>query len=247
MNDGIVIVGGGLAAQRCCETLRAKGYDGRVRMVCAEPVPPYDRPPLSKELLAGDMPAAALALRPWGWYAEHDMELLLVTASVAIGLTMASKIVRRRGAGPALARVHEQTALAGLVAIAVHGITLLGDAWLHPGLRGIAVPFAMSYRPAFTGLGIIAGYLAVLLGLSFYLRRRIGARLWRKLHRATVLVWVLGVVHTLGSGTDASVPWLRAIMLATGVPIVVLFAVRMLHKPKRARAARRLTPVREAA
>ena len=40
-----------------------------------------------------------------------------------------------------------------LVAIAVHGVTLLGDRWLHPGLAGIAVPFAMGYRPSFTGLG----------------------------------------------------------------------------------------------
>ena len=54
MNDnGVLIVGGGLAAQRCAETLRRRGYDGPVRMVCAEPDPPYDRPPLSKELLAG--------------------------------------------------------------------------------------------------------------------------------------------------------------------------------------------------
>ena len=50
---GILIVGGGLAAQRCAETLRRRGYEGPVRIVCAEPDPPYDRPPLSKELLAG--------------------------------------------------------------------------------------------------------------------------------------------------------------------------------------------------
>ena len=162
--------------------------------------------------------------------------LLLVTTSVAIGLTMASKIVRRRGVRPMLLKLHEHTALAGLVAIGVHGVTLLGDRWLHPGLRGIAIPFAMTYRPAFTGLGILAGYLAALLGLSFYARRRIGARLWRKLHRATVVVWALGIVHTLGAGTDATTAWLRTLMLATAVPIVVLFAVRTVsgRKPRRA-------------
>ena len=56
MSDGIVIAGGGLAAQRCAETLRAQGYDGPIRIVCAEPHPPYDRPPLSKELLTGELP-----------------------------------------------------------------------------------------------------------------------------------------------------------------------------------------------
>ena len=44
------------------------------------------------------------------------------------------------------------------------------------------MPFAMGYRPIVTGIGIIAGYLAALLGLSFYARRRIGARLWRRAH-----------------------------------------------------------------
>ena len=104
---------------------------------------------------------------------------------MAIGLTMAGKVLRRPGIGRKLKALHEHTALAGLVAIAIHGITLLGDRWLHPGVTGILVPFSMGYRPVFTGLGILAGYLAAALGLTFYARRRIGPRLWRKAHRAT--------------------------------------------------------------
>ena len=60
------------------------------------------------------------------------------------------------------------------------------------------VPFSMDYRPLFSGLGVIAAYLAAVLGLSFYLRRHIGAKLWRKAHRVTVVVYVLGVVHAWG-------------------------------------------------
>jgi sulfoxide reductase heme-binding subunit YedZ len=168
--------------------------------------------------------------------ASGVVALLLVTASVALGLTMASKVIRRRGIAPVLARVHEQTALAGLVAIAVHGATLLADPWLRPGISGVLVPFTMAYRPLFTGLGIVGGYLAALLGLSFYVRKRIGAKLWRKLHRGTVLVWALGMVHALGAGTDAGSPWLQAFMLASGVPILVLFGIRMLRRPRRKRA-----------
>jgi methionine sulfoxide reductase heme-binding subunit len=165
--------------------------------------------------------------------ASGIVALLLVTASVAIGLLMASKLVRRRGAGPVLVKLHEQTALVGLISIGIHGASLLGDRWLNPGVRGLLVPFAMSYRPIFTGLGIIAGYLAALLGLSFYARRRIGTKLWRKLHRATVLVWALGVAHTIGAGTDAQTPWLRTFLLATGVPLTALFAYRTIRRPKR--------------
>jgi 3-phenylpropionate/trans-cinnamate dioxygenase ferredoxin reductase component len=69
----IVLVGAGLAAQRCAETLRGSGHDGPITMVGAEPHPPYDRPPLSKALLAGERPN--LTLRPTTWHADHDVEL----------------------------------------------------------------------------------------------------------------------------------------------------------------------------
>ena len=75
MSDGIVIAGGGLAAQRCTETLRAQGYDGAIRIVCGEAHPPYDRPPLSKELLTGELPERALALRPHAWYEDRRVDL----------------------------------------------------------------------------------------------------------------------------------------------------------------------------
>jgi len=76
-DNGVVIVGGGLAAQRCAEALRRCGYDGSVRMVCAEPDPPYNRPPLSKELLAGELGEETVSYRPPQWYEEKQVDLLL--------------------------------------------------------------------------------------------------------------------------------------------------------------------------
>jgi NADPH-dependent 2,4-dienoyl-CoA reductase/sulfur reductase-like enzyme len=81
---GVLIVGGGLAAQRCAETLRRRGYEGSVRMVCAEPDPPYDRPPLSKELLAGTVEGESVAYRPAWWYEEKQVELLLGARAEAL-------------------------------------------------------------------------------------------------------------------------------------------------------------------
>jgi 3-phenylpropionate/trans-cinnamate dioxygenase ferredoxin reductase component len=82
MSAGIVIAGGGLAGQRCAETLRRSGYEGPIRMVCAEPHLPYDRPPLSKAVLAGT--EDDLGYRPPAWYDEHGIELLLGTAAIAL-------------------------------------------------------------------------------------------------------------------------------------------------------------------
>ena len=167
--------------------------------------------------------------------------LALITLSVGLGLAMAGKVMQKPGLARRLVAVHEHAALGGRIAIAVHGITLMGDAFMHPGLIGIAVPFALDYEPVFTGLGIIGGYLAAALGLSFYARRRIGARVWRRLHRATILVYVLAVVHTLGAGSDAGEPWLRIAMVATGAPILFLLVVRLLPAPAPQRRRRTLT------
>ncbi len=171
------------------------------------------------------------------WLASRASGLValgLITISVGLGLTMAGRIMRAPGRARVLTALHEQTALAGLIAIAVHGITLLGDQFLNPGIVGITVPGAMTYRPLWTGLGIGAGYLAAILGLSFYARRRIGARLWRRAHRLTIVVYALAVAHTLGAGTDASTPWLRWWLILTAPPIAVLFLIRLVA-PRRKR------------
>ena len=187
---------------------------------------------------------------PYLWWlvsrASGIVALGLVTIAVLLGLTMSTKLLRLPRVGPTLMRLHQHVALVGFVAIALHGLALLGDPWLRPGLRGLTVPFAMSYRPLFTGLGVLAGYLAVLLGLSFYARRRIGVKRWRRLHRATVLVWVLGVVHTLGAGSDAATLWMRAFVLMPAVPIVYLTLLRSLQGRAR-KASRRPRESRPAA
>jgi sulfoxide reductase heme-binding subunit YedZ len=188
--------------------------------------------------------AVSTTLQSHGWWlasrASGLVALVLVTVSVGLGLAMAGKVMRRPGLSRKLMAIHEQAALAGLVAIAIHGITLLGDPWLHPGVAGVTVPFAMSFRTAFTGLGVIGGYLAALLGLSFYVRKRVGPKLWRKAHRATILVYVLGLVHALGAGTDASAVWFRWWVVLTAPLIGGLLVYRVLSEraKKRAKEAR---------
>jgi sulfoxide reductase heme-binding subunit YedZ len=176
-------------------------------------------------------PATSTTLQTHGWWlasrASGLLALVLVTISVGLGLAMAGKVMRRPGLSRKLLAIHEHTAVAGIVAIAVHGITLLGDPWLSPGIAGITVPFTMGFRPLWTGLGILGGYLAALLGLSFYARKRVGAKLWRKAHRATVLVYLLGLVHAFGAGTDASAVWFRWWVLMTTPVIAGLFVNRV--------------------
>ena len=162
---------------------------------------------------------------------------LLIATAVILGLFMATNISRRPGLKRTLVKVHEQIAITALVAIAAHGVLMLGDNWLRPGIAGITIPFTLSYRPLWTGLGIVAGYLAAILGPTFYLRKRIGARRWRQIHRATFIVYVLALMHALGSGTDGASLWFRGLAVGTAIPIAVLLAIRYLPRPARPAAA----------
>ena len=100
----------------------------------------------------------------------------LLAASVAVGVGVASRPRGSLGSGRKadLKNFHEVLALTALAAIALHGLSLLGDGYLHPGPLGIAIPFAGPYRPLWTGLGIVGGYGLALLGLTYYARGRIG-------------------------------------------------------------------------
>ena len=82
--ETVLIAGAGLAGARCAETLRSEGFDGRIVLAGEEPHPPYERPALSKELLAGTR--HDVALRPWSFWAEQRIELRLATRVRAVDL-----------------------------------------------------------------------------------------------------------------------------------------------------------------
>lgn len=82
--DHIVVIGAGQAGSSCVAKLRAEGFTGQITLVGGEPVPPYQRPPLSKAYLLGEMAEERLYLRPAAFYADNDITLRLNTRAVAI-------------------------------------------------------------------------------------------------------------------------------------------------------------------
>ena len=154
--------------------------------------------------------------------------LLLASAAVAVGLMMSSK--NKNADKRDLRAIHEALSLTTLAMVALHGVSLLGDPFLNPGVAGISIPFVGSYKPLWTGLGIIAGYGLAALGLSYYMRNRIGAARWRKVHRVTALFWVLAIVHTIGAGSDAAQLWFLLISGALVVPAALLLTLRWLDR-----------------
>jgi sulfoxide reductase heme-binding subunit YedZ len=177
----------------------------------------------------------------YGWWLASRsagiVAYLLLSAAVLAGLAMALRLgppkLRR-----SLRAMHEQLALLALGATAAHGLLLLADPWLKPGLAGLLVPFASSYRPVWTGLGVLAAYLAAALSLTYYVRGRLGARRWRRAHRLIPIAWALAAVHVVGAGTDAVSLWLQVPVALTAALVLALLGERVLGTRRpRARAA----------
>src|SRR6056297_2232437 len=84
---GIVVIGAGQAGASCVAKLRALGYKGKITLIGEEPVPPYQRPPLSKKYLLGDMELERLYLRPESYYGENGIDLHLNETVTAIDRT----------------------------------------------------------------------------------------------------------------------------------------------------------------
>jgi 3-phenylpropionate/trans-cinnamate dioxygenase ferredoxin reductase subunit len=80
----VVVIGGGQAGASLVARLRSKGFEGGITLIGAEPVPPYQRPPLSKAYLLGEMEEERLFLRPRAFYDEQDIELVLDAPVTAV-------------------------------------------------------------------------------------------------------------------------------------------------------------------
>jgi len=179
------------------------------------------------------------------WLASRSMgvvAMVLVSLSVALGLAMSGRIVRGPGVAARLKTVHEALALSGLMAIVLHGLLLLPDPFLHPGLVGITIPFALPAHRAGVAAGIVAGWLAAIITLSFYVRSWIGARAWRRLHRWTFAVYLLGLTHTIAAGTDAGAAWLLVMLTLSALPVLVAGAYRVATLEPSPRVPRVIRP-----
>jgi methionine sulfoxide reductase heme-binding subunit len=131
-------------------------------------------------------------------------------------------------------RIHRQISLLVIGLILVHAVATAYDA-MGDGWMAAFVPWQQSWGAAVLGYntGIFALYLAVLVGPTYYLRRRIGPVRWRFVHRFALVVYILSVWHTLLLGVDFSYyPWVRPLTWVAQIPLLALF-IRRLARPAR--------------
>jgi sulfoxide reductase heme-binding subunit YedZ len=161
---------------------------------------------------------------------------VLITLSMVAGLVVKSRPFGRAVKAASVVDVHRFLTILALGAVAIHATALVLDSTVHMALAALAVPGISTYRPLWTGLGVVAADLAVLIWISFPLRKRIGMRVWRKLHWATYGVFALATAHGLMAGTDASRPWAFNLYLGAVGTVAFATAWRALVRPTRPRA-----------
>lgn len=141
------------------------------------------------------------------WYvtrATGVVSLVLLTASVLLGITEAVRWASDRWPRFVTAGIHKNVSLVATSFIVVHIVTAIVDGFAPIGWLDTVVPFRSGYRPIWLGLGTVAFDLLLALALTSLVRQRIGHRWWRAVHWAAYACWPVALVHGLGTGTDTT-------------------------------------------
>ena len=189
------------------------------------------------------------------WYTTRGagaVSLVLLTVVVVLGVLSS---LRFQAAGwprfltPGL---HRNVALITVLFTGLHVVTAVVDPFTSLGWLSALVPFSSYYRTFWLGLGTISAELVAAIVVTSLLRRLVGRAMWRAVHWVAYASWPLGVLHSVGTGTDAWSPWLLrltiACVAAVGLATVYRFmagATDPLAEPRadfRVRAAKRMQP-----
>ena len=165
------------------------------------------------------------------WYATRITALLsylALSASTIYGLLLSTKLLDRVAHRPISFTLHQDLAGIGVALALVHAAVLMIDRSVPYTPYELVVPFAGPYRPLWVGIGQITMGLALLVLLSFYVRKRIGTRSWRTIHYLSFVAFAGATVHGLMAGSDTSAGWVYAGYLTLTVIVVFLTTYRIV-------------------
>ncbi len=156
----------------------------------------------------------------------------LLTLAVLAGLVLKSRPFPRLKAFRTT-EIHKTLALSGLGLLALHGTSLVLDSTVKVTPAGLFVPGLVHYRPTAVAAGVLGGWLFAVVTGSFWLRKRIGHRVWRRLHWLTFALFGLATFHGLTAGTDTTQPWAHALYVGAVGSVAAATAWRALVPPAR--------------
>lgn len=178
------------------------------------------------------------------WYATRATgitALVLLTATMVMGLLTTTRARARSWPGFAQQELHRSLSLVTAVFVAVHVLTSVLDTYVHIGWMAIVVPFVSPYKPFWVGLGAIALDLLLAVLVTSLLRAHLGGRTWRAVHWAAYGSWPIALVHTFGMGTDSRERWVTALCVTCVVVVAAALLWRVRVSAAQVQRARRAT------
>jgi methionine sulfoxide reductase heme-binding subunit len=166
------------------------------------------------------------------WYvvrASGMVALLLLTASVVLGITLSGRARLRDWPRFALEDVHAFAGTLAGIFIALHGAALLVDHYLPFSLADLLVPGTAPYRPLATALGVVGAELLAALALTNRYRGQLPYGVWRRLHYLNFAVWPLALIHGIAAGTDSDTAWGAAVYTVCGGSVLGAVAWRTVR------------------
>ena len=174
------------------------------------------------------------------WYLTRGggaVTLLLLTATVVLGITNSARWASRRWPRFVTERLHRNLSLLVLVFLALHVATAVADGYVPIRWLDAVVPFRSSYRPLWLGLGAVALDLLLAVLVTSLLRARLGHRAWRAVHWLAYGCWPVALVHGLGTGSDAGQAWMLAVDVAAAAAVLAAVWWRLGAATERPAAA----------
>jgi methionine sulfoxide reductase heme-binding subunit len=168
------------------------------------------------------------------WYllrASGIVAYVLLTAAVAIGLSLAGKERLERWPRFAVTDIHRFAGLLVGVFVSLHVLTLAVDAFLPFSISQIVVPFTSSYRPVWTAMGIVGAELLLALALTNRFKHRLSYRFWRRTHYLNFAVWAAATAHGIGAGSDSAASW-NVLLYAASVALVIGLIARRVARAR---------------
>lgn len=168
------------------------------------------------------------------WYLSRGSALVaygLLWLSMVLGVGVTNKLAAK---WPGLGKandLHQYVSILGIAFGLFHGLILLGDQYSQFKLIQILIPFTTTtYRPLAVGLGQVGFYLWLVILGSFYVRKRIGSKVWRFIHYFTYLTYAGVLIHALLAGTDAGLQATQIYYWVTGGLLLFLTVYRIIYE-----------------
>jgi DMSO/TMAO reductase YedYZ heme-binding membrane subunit len=167
---------------------------------------------------------------PLLWYLNRGTgftTLALLTLATVLGVLTSRTKAGGLVPGFVFQSVHRAAGLLAVTMLVVHVATAVADQYVDIRWWQAFVPLDLAYRPVWLALGTVALDLLVAVLVATWLRIRLGAHRWRRIHLLSYAVWGFGVAHGLGIGTDTGAHWARWLYVTSATLVGLAVLVRL--------------------